>query len=266
MIDLHERLSEYSYGYGATLETQNALKSVGLRPTPFLPNLLHEGKLGFDVSFMDRGSVVMLQFKLGHELKRFHRRYPAQAIPLLSRPFWRFDVDTTSHQFERLAEFEAAGADTYYVAPKFSSWWEFSRAFQNREILERSLLQKPSEITAAISSAGGNPGHHRVVYDRSQQFICSEPAALPERNSVGFARELGENIRNRSMTLEQTVKVLFERDGPVVGRRLNAARREQIIGRFKSRTVAMAALVGLEAWSQGAQVIYVTDTSSDPGV
>ena len=83
MINLHERLSEYSYGYGVTRETQGLLESVGLRPTPFLPNLLHEADLGFDVGFKDQGKVVVLQFKLGHELKRFHRSQPAQPIPLL---------------------------------------------------------------------------------------------------------------------------------------------------------------------------------------
>ncbi|MEW4402082.1 hypothetical protein AB1J06_25745 [Agrobacterium tumefaciens] len=264
MINLHERLSEYSYGYGVTRETQGLLESVGLRPTPFLPNLLHEADLGFDVGFKDQGKVVVLQFKLGHELKRFHRSQPAQPIPLLSRPFWRFDVDTTAHQFQRLEEFEASGADTYYVAPKFSSWWEFDRAFQNDEILERSLLQKPSEITAAIATTGGSPGHHRVVYDRSRQHVCSEPAALKARNSQEFAREISESIEKAGVTLEQSLEMLFERDGSVAGPgRLNAARRDQIMGRFKSREIAMAAVVGVEAWSQGAQIIYVTNPSSD---
>ena len=50
-IDLHQRLSEFSYGYGVTREAERLLRSVGLRPTPFLPNLLHEAKLGFDVAF-----------------------------------------------------------------------------------------------------------------------------------------------------------------------------------------------------------------------
>lgn len=247
-----------------TRETQGLLESVGLRPTPFLPNLLHEADLGFDVGFKDQGKVVVLQFKLGHELKRFHRSQPTQPIPLLSRPFWRFDVDTTAHQFQRLEEFEACGADTYYVAPKFSSWWEFDRAFQNDEILERSLLQKPSEITAAIATTGGSPGHHRVVYDKSRQHVCSEPAALKARNSKEFAREISESVEKAGVTLEQSLEMLFERDGTVAGpSRLNAARRDQIMGRFKSREIAMAAVVGVEAWSQGAQIIFVSSPSSD---
>jgi hypothetical protein len=258
MINLHERLSEYSYGYGVTRETQELLESVGLRSAPFLPNLLHEADLGFDVGFQDRGKVVVLQFKLGHELQRFHRSKPSQPIPLLARPFWRFNVDTTAHQFRRLEEFEAAGADTYYVAPKFSSWWEFDHAFQNGEILERSLLQKPSEITAAITGSSGSPGHHRVVYDRSRQHVCSDPAVLPHRNVATFAREIADSIEEGGQTLEQSLKFLFERDASLGPGRLNAARRDQIIGRFKATEIGLAAVVGVEAWSQGAQIIYVT--------
>jgi hypothetical protein len=103
MINLHERLSEFSYGYGVTREVETLLVSVGLYATPFLPSLLHEASLGFDVSFNSPGTVVLLQFKLGSELKRYHRSPPSQSIPPLERPFWRFNVDTSEHQFQRLA-------------------------------------------------------------------------------------------------------------------------------------------------------------------
>jgi hypothetical protein len=66
MIDLHERLSEFSFGYGVTREVEGLLASV---------------------------------VKLGEELSRFHRATPSQSIPFLERPFWRYRIDTTSHQF-----------------------------------------------------------------------------------------------------------------------------------------------------------------------
>jgi len=106
MINLHERLSEFSYGFGVTREVQTLLEGIGLQPTPFMPNLLHEEELGFDVGFQDRGRVVVLQFKLGDELRRFHRAKPSQSIPALEHPFWRFAIDTSGHQFQRLTEFE----------------------------------------------------------------------------------------------------------------------------------------------------------------
>ncbi|MBB3571139.1 hypothetical protein [Rhizobium sp. BK491] len=259
MIDLHERLSEYSYGFGATREALSLLEAIGLTPTPFLPNLLHEEELGFDVGFQDRGRVVVLQFKLGHELKRFHRKTPSQAIPPLAHPFWRFNIDTTAHQFQRLKEFEDDGADTHYVAPKFSSWQDFDGAFQAGAILERSLLQKPSEISAALSAQGGNAGQHRVVYDNNAQFVCSEPTSLPTRTAKDLGLEVETSVRQSPVSLEANLIHLFERQRPSAGPGpFSAARRDQIIGRFRDPIRGIAAAVGLEAWTQGGQAIFVT--------
>ena len=155
MINLHERLSEFSYGYGVTREVEALLASIGLNATPFLPSLIHEASLGFDVSFSSPGTIVMLQFKLGYELQRFHRSPPTQTIPLLEHPFWRFSVDAAAPKFQRLAEFEVAKAQVYYVAPRFSSWAAYDRAFQKGEILDQSLMLKPSEISRGMAGVVG---------------------------------------------------------------------------------------------------------------
>jgi hypothetical protein len=115
MLDLHERLSEFSYGYGVTRETETLLQSVGLKPTPFLPSLLQEKKLGFDVQFKGPGTFLFLQFKLGQRLQRFVRKNSAQAIPNLNRPFWRFKIDTAEEegQFETLLRQQEKGNEVY---------------------------------------------------------------------------------------------------------------------------------------------------------
>jgi hypothetical protein len=120
VIKLHERLSEFSYGYGVTNETRELLTTVGWHAVPFLPSLIHEKEVGFDVAFSKPGAVLTLQFKLGDQLGRFRRQYPAQPIPALERPFWRFPVHTGEQQFLRLWSFEVMGAEVYYVAPRFS--------------------------------------------------------------------------------------------------------------------------------------------------
>lgn len=183
MISLHERLSEFSYGYGVTRETTTLLTSIGLLVTPFLPSLLHEAELGFDVGFQERGYILVLQFKLGNELRRFHRANKSLSIPLLERPFWRYRVDTTEAQFQRLLQFETSGADTYYVAPRFSSWGSYCTAFHDDQILENSLLLRPREIQRGITAKGGSPGVHSVVYDRLRRYVCSEPTQLEEVKS-----------------------------------------------------------------------------------
>jgi len=260
MINLQERLSDFSYGFGVTRETLALMNSVGLSSTPFLPSLLHEKEIGFDVGFKDNGRVVILQFKLGNLLERFKRASPTQTIPDLDRPFWRFNVDTAAHQFLRLAEFETAGAEAYYVAPKLSTWKHFERAFQADKIMERSVLIKPSEIAAGIAAHGHSAGPHRIVYDQTRQYVCSEPSKLPSHRPEEFAAEVATKVRESGAPLEYSIKMLYERarDDRAVGT-LADTREQQIFERAKDRLSGMAAIVGLEAWSQGAQVLFVTD-------
>jgi hypothetical protein len=123
-VDLHEHLSEFSYGYGVTREVEGLLRSVGLRPTPFLPSLLQEAKLGFDVAFNRPGAALLLQFKLGKVVQHFRRTDCSKPAPALEKPFWRFDLNTaeTDGQYDLLINSEQAGAEVYYVAPRFSYW------------------------------------------------------------------------------------------------------------------------------------------------
>ena len=110
-IDLHQRLSELSYGYGITREVENLLNDVGLRTTPFLPSLLDEANLGFDVAFDRPSAALLLQFKLGESVRRFRRSKNATIIPPIDRPFWRFSVDTAepNGQFDLLLKAEQEG-------------------------------------------------------------------------------------------------------------------------------------------------------------
>jgi hypothetical protein len=115
-VDLHQRLSEFSYGYGVTREVERLLGSLGLQTTPFLPSLLQEAKVGFDVAFDRPGTPLLLQFKLGEALQRLRRQDRSQPPPMLGRPFWRFSVDTSepNGQFDLLLKAEQAGAEVYY--------------------------------------------------------------------------------------------------------------------------------------------------------
>jgi hypothetical protein len=81
---------------------------VGLRTTPFLPSLLQEKKLAFDVAFDRPGAPLLLQFKLGVALQRLKRQDPTKPSPVLGRPFWRFNVDTAepNGQFDLLLKAE----------------------------------------------------------------------------------------------------------------------------------------------------------------
>lgn len=176
-----------------------------------MPSLLHEAELGFDVAFSGPGTVVVLQFKLGVELSRFRPSPPTQAIPLLERPFWRFPVDLNAPQIQRLVEFENARAEVYYVAPRFSSWAAYDRAFQDQVVLEKSLLVTPAEIARGAQAQSGPTSVHRILYDRSRRYVCSEPTPIEEHKPRDLVERIGKRARDPNRSLEGQIAYLFER-------------------------------------------------------
>lgn len=289
MIDLHERLSEYSYGYGVTRETEKLLEQMGIRAVPFLPNLIHENKLGFDVAFDRPGTALMLQFKLGQTLKRFHKNNPTQVVPLLNRPFWRFTIDTAEPdgQFETLLKAEQDGAEVYYVAPRFTDWPEYADLFERTGVLENSVLVKPSEIRSSLDEQGSPEGHHRIVYDRYRVHVCSEPTRVREMDSDDAIEAIAINVREKResagavlerllvgfddrSSVRRVQKVDLDNDRAAdsyVGYRSssefarNQRRRrfENLLKRTKSHQEAVAAAVGIELWAQGVQLVVAVD-------
>lgn len=257
MIELHDHLSEFSYGYGVTRETEQLLATAGLVATPFQPNLVQEAEVGFDVAFQAPGVLLMLQFKLGQELRVFRRSYPSQPKPLLERPFWRFGIDMDGHQFQRLLASEQAGAMVYYAAPRFSNWLRFDQHYQAGEILEHSLLAKPSELATAV---GGASGRHRVLYDRARRHILSEPRpfheVLPEtlvKDVAVAARDPGFSIIDRLQKLDLHLSELGRRT--IVGRRFETLPGGKI-ATFEQR---LAARVAFETFASGTQLLIVRD-------
>jgi hypothetical protein len=292
MIDLHERLSEFSYGYGATREVERLLASIGLKAAPFLPSLLHEKELGFDVAFQKPGAVLMLQFKLGHSLSRFRRAEPGDSIPDIDRPFWRFFVNTAEPegQFETLVKAQEDGAEVYYVAPRFVDWAEYLTHFEADQVLGHSVLVRPTDIRSALDSRGATDGWHRVVYDKTRTYVCSEPILLKEVGPKEMAHVVAEEVNTEAVPLASKVHHVFEglesrhlvrREVPRAagitksqdlfgegatygwaGRGdVNAARRRRLDAtraHARSETDAVAAVLGTEVWSLGIQMILAS--------
>ena len=289
MIELHERLSEFSYGYGVTREVELLLQDVGLSAVPFMPSLIHEKQIGFDVGFDRRGAPLLLQFKLGQSLARFRRTSPNQSIPALDRPFWRFGVDTAEPdgQFETLLKAEMDGAEVFYVAPRFSDWPHYARAFEDGEVLIRSVMLRPSEIRRALVGKGAPDGQHRIVYDRAGIHVCSEPTWVrdvqPRQALDLFASRIRSEGRTLEASLENVLKGFDDRSAvrrpvkqarsdddarryPVAGRAAPSytitERRRRLQGiraRSRSEPEAVAAAVGTELWMLGIQMIMAVD-------
>jgi hypothetical protein len=288
MVDLREELSEFSYGYGITREIESLLRMIGLRPTPFLPSLVHEASIGCDVSFDKPGTPLLVQFKIGDLLQRFHRTNPTQVAPSpLSRPFWRFCINTAepNGQFETLLKAEQDGADVYYAAPQFSHWKAYVEVYQSSTVLENSLLLKPSEIRNQLMLTGQEEGWHRVVYDLTNHYVCSDPARLTKVDLKSVAQSMRDRLANEKLPISKKIRqIFFGLDERYVVRReahraadeINPIRRQtmerasrteaaarhdrlnQLIPRARSEDDAVAVALGLELWAFGIQTFFVT--------
>jgi hypothetical protein len=295
-VDLHQRLSEFSYGYGVTRQVECLLASVGLRPTPFLPSLLDEARLGFDVRFDRSGTLLLLQFKLGVALQRFRRSDSSTLPPISDKPFWRFNVDTAEPegQYDLLFKAEQDGNEVFYVAPRFTSWNDYSSAFENGEVLERSVLIRPSEIDSKLGANGEPDGMHRVVYDGSRVYVCSKPLEVDEVRPSVLAHQVLGHISSRDERMDNVLKRALESfnrrreirmpshkeeepdaeafevaapselpsDRMAPSPEQLAAARQLRLAAFRhkaqSEADAFFAAVGFEAWAAGSQLIAVT--------
>lgn len=281
-IELHERLSEFSYGYGITREVEVSLRQNGLKATPFLPSLLHEAKIGCDVAFDLPGSPLMLQFKLGQSMRRF---LPGPR-PTLQVPFWRYRIDTAEPdgQFEILLKAEMDGADVFYLAPKFHDWQSYLDAFEHRNVVQRSLIISPDQIRRTLASHGIPDGPHRVVYDENVAYLCSKPLELKPIRNLELASQLRARVESRKIPIGKVLNDVFEgfenrsdirrsSDSKIDPDRfhygisfdhefqseLRQKRLERILETGRSHEEAVALAVGAEAWSSGAQLIFVTE-------
>ncbi|WP_122467938.1 hypothetical protein [Brevundimonas lutea] len=281
-IELHERLSEFSYGYGVTRETERRLRAAGLEVTPFLPSVLHEAELGFDVGFNRPGRPLLLQFKLGQAMQRFR---PAPRPPL-EDGFWRFRVDTAEPdgQYELLLKAEQDGAQVVYVSPKFHDWEIYLGHYEANRVLAQSLIVAPSAIRDALEATGQPDGRHRIVYDRRSAYACSKPAPLESLTPVGLDETLVREVREGGETLAASLRRVhagFDRRDMIrrpdqaehkqrserlmyaipseSGRQpgLRARRLERLRIRAPSEEAAFALAVGAEAWALGAQLVMV---------
>lgn len=294
MFQLSQRLSEFSYGYGLTREIESRLLVHGAKTVPFLPSLVYEKELGFDVAFDVGGSLLFLQFKLGSELTRYRHKKGWKGLkPNLSRPFWRFDVETSDPdgQYRTLIRAEAdPNVAVTYAAPQFSDWQQYATLYAATALADNSLFVRPSSIEKALSSSFQPPGEHQVMYDGSKCFVRSEPVEVePETLNGIFSK-----IETRDESLESVVERQFtiwgerldpfvppgERSPPTYDQgvpraifkdaseksqdRVTRISRDNIFsmlqGRMDDPLKAKLATLGLQSWFLGVQMLVVTDS------
>jgi hypothetical protein len=207
---MRSEFSEFSYGYAVTEELIN-WHGVGLRAYPYFPNLREEATRGYDLRLDRAGAPLFLQFKLADGMQRRSCvEIKKHSLPL-TPVFYRMYVmrSDKSPQHSLLINLEGAGAEVYYVTPRFHTSTEFSNLYFSRNVVQNSAFIRPSAIGALPDAK-----QHHVSYERggSLAWFCSEPVLIKEGTLDGSS--LANNVLdtlNQSKPLTTQLKSLLSK-------------------------------------------------------
>lgn len=206
--------SEFSFGYAFT---ENLIRSSATGPSsaPRFPNLVEEGRLGYDVKIDDGGVPIFFQYKLPERMLRatageiWNHQLDQQGLPI---PFFRMYLmkKESSQQHERLIDLEEEYGKVFYAAPFIVGQTAFDQAYSVAAVHLQSALFSPGEIGSLPSG-----GQHVVAYHPalSWGWVCSEPMRiathrmesvfgegdralneLPKRHVVDIARDVTASV------------------------------------------------------------------------
>ncbi len=193
---MHPDISEFSYGYALT-ESLVSSATTRLRAAPVFPSLIEEGRKGggYDVKIPFPGTPLFLQFKLSHRMVRDSAIEVQKGV--FHTPFFRMHLRPTKHsqQHPMLLELEATGAAVFYAAPYFHTPAELNDAYTKREVVQRSVFIKPSEVGTLPDK-----DDHHVAFKRGHPIhLCSEnPRVIRESmDNKMFMTELNSAFADR---------------------------------------------------------------------
>jgi hypothetical protein len=148
--------SEFSYGFAVARELVTA-EGEAIRIAPVFPSLIQEAQLGWDL-FVDRpGMPLYLQFKLSDCMKGQRAREVKDGF---NPPFFRFHLrcSADNNQHSLLLELNNRGEDVRYIAPAFFQNEELNAAYNDRQVIDRSIQLTPADIGNLV------PGRHHVAF------------------------------------------------------------------------------------------------------
>jgi len=211
---------------------------------PYFPNLLEEGKLGYDLKLNLDSIVLFFQYKLPEYMVRATAvevskyRLDTLGLPV---PFFRMNLmrRNVSAQHKLLVGMDKRyPGSVFYVAPFMKSGKEFNEAYINVKVHERAFLFSPSSIGPLPDS-----GQHRVAfhYEPHCAWFCSEPKQVDaytvdnaiERLSSNRALPLNHQVDSIVSTVNEAVR---EIDSQRFGK-LREFAKQQHIREVRSRIV-----------------------------
>lgn len=222
--------SEFSFGYAIT-EALSRRGLAGSEPPEF-PSTIEEAKPGggFDV----RLGVVFLQFK--RPVALIGPR--STSCGTLRPPFFRFRLRSREKwlQHRLLIALERANTEGFvrYCAPRFWTQEDFALAYQQAEVVERSVFIPPSWGPVPTDDEP-----HVFAYgktDESPSYFCSEPR--PPLGSVGgkiFLDQLSATRQPRETPQMPDVRALLRQMETIIEHELPQAR--ETFGRTDQQSI-----------------------------
>jgi hypothetical protein len=168
---MRPEFSEFSYGFALTQEICDLFADRLYAPA--FPSLLAEGQTGggYDVFIPD--AAIFLQFKVSDRLTT----RAAKESSLLGVPYFRAHLHRRNHsdQHELMLQLENCGNLAFYIAPAFTTNFDFNQNYSARTVAVESTFFAPSEIGPLPDD---DP--HYVVFRNAGGGIqfCSEPRPI----------------------------------------------------------------------------------------
>lgn len=133
------------------------------------------------------------QISYSHNMVR-NSAFEAQ-LGILHTPFYRMHLRPMKHsqQHPMLLALEATGAAVYYAAPHFHTPAELNDAYLLKQVVDRSIFLKPSEI----GPLPDDDDHHISFRNGYPMYLCSkEPRRLRDEGNErrGFVDDLLEGF------------------------------------------------------------------------
>lgn len=147
--------SEFSFGFGFINDLLGKL-GPSIVAAPEFPSLIQEGTLGYDAKIDFPGLPLFFQFKLCEYMK-----HPlAREWPDYVRPYFRFAITPANRSPQHNLLRDLARRElVFYIAPLFSTVWEFNRFFLAKQVSSRSIWIPLSRLPSTLNS-----DRHWVTY------------------------------------------------------------------------------------------------------
>lgn len=171
--------SEFSFGYACT---ENMIRSSvsGPKNAPFFPNLVQEGKLGYDVCIDLPASPIILQFKIPKLMK--HNSAPAirkHKLAGISTPFFQMPImnRNRSQQHAILLKLDSKmPGSVFYATPHLDGTKAFNNSYRRVNVHCDTAYISPCDIGRICDNKS-----HNIVYmqNGTEGWLCSTPRKIP---------------------------------------------------------------------------------------